>query len=378
MSEIAGIVARLKTMLDKDPDAKAELSACVVEADWTPPYRDTALANLHDLYEYLTKLLITTPTQGQFDNLFHGVYYIISQRGNQIQNNPKYGHIQTWLIVYSELYGSYLNTPGSANDMDSFLNDTGFRIENFHIPPGGFSNWNTFFSRFMRSGKRPIGAKTMAYDNPTTGLAPNPKEDTDEIHKNMCDDQVITVPADSVFQGSWKLSDADKFTVSKGNTYSVRELLKRSKYADRFIDGMFTHSYLSVLTYHRYNVPVRGTILDKEILSGDVYASVTKDAEGNLSASDKTGYQFRQERGFMVIDSPIGLVGMLPIGMDVISSVKISVDKGDYVNKGDEFGNFLFGGSDMVMLFEHKDIDVHVSEIGKLYKMGQVFGKVVS
>ena len=376
MTEIASVVARLRTILDDDPNAKAEVQSCILAAEWTPPYRDTPLANLDDLYEYLTRLLITTPTQGQFSDLFHGIYYIISQRGNQIQNDPQYARVQTWLIVYSELYGSFLNTPRSANDLDSFLSDPGFRIENFHIPPGGFNNWNTFFSRFVRSGKRPIGAKTMAYDNPSTGLAPNPEEDTEEIHKNMCDDRVITVPADSVFQGSWPVSDADTVTVSKGNTYSIQELLQRSKYADRFKDGLFTHSYLSVLTYHRYHVPVRGTILDKEILSGEVYAAVSEDAQGHLSASDKTGYQFRQERGFMVIDSPIGLVGMLPIGMDVISSVNITVDKGDYVNKGDEFGNFLFGGSDMIMLFERNDIDVHVSQIGKLYKIGQVFGKV--
>ena len=376
MTEIASVVARLRTILDDDPTAKAELQACISAADWTPPYRDTPLANLDDLYDYLTKLLTATPTQGQFSDLFHGIYYIISQRGNKIQNDPQYARVRLWLIVYSEMYGSFLNTPRSANNLDSFLNDPGFRIENFHIPPGGFNNWNTFFSRFVRSGKRPIGAQTMAYDNPSTGLAPNPEEDTDQIHQNMCDDRVITVPADSVFQGSWSVSDTDTVTVSKGNTYSIQDLLKRSKYADRFKDGLFTHSYLSVLTYHRYHVPVRGRILDKEILSGEVYAAVSKDAEGHLSASDKTGYQFRQERGFMVIDSPIGLVGMLPIGMDVISSVNLTVDKGDYVNKGDEFGNFLFGGSDMIMLFERNDIDVHVSQIGKLYKIGQVFGKV--
>ena len=78
----------------------------------------------------------------------------------------------------------------------------------------------------------------------------------------------------------------------------------------------------------------------------------------------------------MVMDSPVGLVACLPIGMDVISSCNFSVDVGDYLNKGDEFGNFLFGRSDMIMLFERNDIDIKVTEIGKLYKLGQVFGKV--
>jgi phosphatidylserine decarboxylase len=116
--------------------------------------------------------------------------------------------------------------------------------------------------------------------------------------------------------------------------------------------------------------------LEAKVILGDVFASVSRDEQGHLSAADGTGYQFRQERAMVVIDSPIGLVGLIPIGMDVISSCNVTVDVGDYLNKGDEFGHFLFGGSDMIMLFERSDIDIAVSEIGKLYKLGQVFGKI--
>jgi hypothetical protein len=69
----------------------------------------------------------------------------------------------------------------------------------------------------------------LAYENASTGLAPNPKEDPDEIHQNMCDDDVITVPADSVYRGAWGISDADTVSVSKGNTYSIDELVKHSR-----------------------------------------------------------------------------------------------------------------------------------------------------
>ncbi|HJN05241.1 MAG TPA: phosphatidylserine decarboxylase, partial [Bacteroidales bacterium] len=108
----------------------------------------------------------------------------------------------------------------------------------------------------------------------------------------------------------------------------------------------------------------------------DVFANVLRDNKGDLGATDFTDYQFNQERGMLVMDTPVGLVACLPIGMDVISSINFSVDEGDYLNKGDEFGNFLFGGSDMIMLFERDDIDIKVTEVGKLYKLGQVFGVV--
>lgn len=375
MLDTTSIVLRLQNIVDANEAYKIELEKCITAANWTPPYRDIPLSNLDDFYEYLDKLLTTTPVDATFSDLFHGLYFIISQRGNKFQKDPNFASFNTWMTMYTQQYGVFLNTPQSANDLQSFINDEGFVIENFVVPPGGFNTFNTFFCRHIKPGKRPIGTKTLAYESASSGLAPNPKEDPNEIHKNMADDNVITVPADSVYRGAWKISETDTITVSKGNSYKIDTLLKDSKYADRFKNGILTHSYLTVLTYHRYHTPVRGTILEKKVLFGDVFASVTRDNQGHLGASDGTDYQFTQERGLLVIDSPVGLVICLPIGMDVISSVNFSVDEGDYLNKGDEFGKFLFGGSDMIMLFERDDIDIQLTETGKLYKLGQVFGK---
>ncbi|MBU1727212.1 MAG: phosphatidylserine decarboxylase [Candidatus Omnitrophica bacterium] len=369
------IVLRLENMINANEAYKIELEKCITDANWTPPYSDTPISNLDGFYEYLDKMLVTTPVDATFSDLFHGLYYIVSQRGNKFQKDPKFADVKNWMIVYAQQYGAFMNSPLSANDLQSFIDDKGFVIENFVVPPGGFNNFNTFFCRHIKPGKRPIGAKTLAYEAAATGLAPNPKEDPNEIHKNMADDKVITVPADSVYRGWWKISETNTITVSKGNTYSIDTLLKHSKYADRFKNGIFTHSYLTVLTYHRYHTPVRGTILETTVLSGDVFANVLIDKQGHLGATDGTDYQFTQERGLLVMDSPVGLVACLPIGMDVISSCNFTVDVGDYLNKGDEFGNFLFGGSDMIMLFERNDIDIKLTEIGKLYKMGQVFGR---
>lgn len=67
------------------------------------------------------------------------------------------------------------------------------------------------------------------------------------------------------------------------------------------------------------------------------------------------------ERGLIVIDTgvpEIGLVAVLPIGMMQISSVvltpTISQDKPTILAKGDEFGFFAFGGSDIITMFEKK------------------------
>ncbi len=374
MWKSTSIVQRLKNLINANENFKIELEKCITMANWTPPYSNSPISDLDGFYGYLDKMMVTTPVDATFSNLFHGLYFIVSQRGNKFQKDPAFADFKNWMILFAQQYGAFLNSPQSANDLQSFIDDKGFVIENFVVPPGGFNNFNTFFCRNIKPGKRPIGTKTLAYVNSHNGLAPNPQEDPNDIHKNMCDDNVITVPADSVFKGSWKISEKNEVTVSKGNTYSINTLLKESKYADRFANGIFTHSYLTVLTYHRYHTPVRGTILETKLLTGDVFANVLRDEKGNLGATDGTDYQFTQERGLLILDSPIGLVACLPIGMDVISSVNFTVDEGDYLNKGDNFGNFLFGGSDMIMLFERDDIDIKVNELDKLYKLGQVFG----
>lgn len=372
------IIVTLNKMIDNNEDLKLELKKCITTASWVPPGWKKPIYSFDEFYKYLNQLMNTTPVESTFDNLFHGIFYIISQDDNKLQKDLKFIVFQEWIVLFTEQYGSFMNSSTSANNLYSFTNDKTFEIDQFQIPPGGFNSFNTFFSRYIKPGKRPIGTKTKAYEPPSEGnpVLPNPSEDKDLIHKNMCDDNVIIVPADSVYKGCWKIDNNNTVKVSKGNRYSIDELLANSKYADRFKNGIFTHSYLTVFTYHRYHVPVRGTVLETELITGQVFADVYKDDKGDLHATDGTGYQFKQDRGLFVIDSPVGLVALLPIGMDFISSCNFSVDKGDYVNKGDEFGYFLFGGSDMIMLFERSDIDIALIEENKFYKLGQVFGRI--
>ncbi|NOQ27173.1 MAG: hypothetical protein GQ564_17570 [Bacteroidales bacterium] len=77
-----------------------------------------------------------------------------------------------------------------------------------------------------------------------------------------------------------------------------------------------------------------------------VFLDVVIKSDGTFDAPDgsENGYEFSQTRGLVVLDSPIGLVAILPIGMAQVSSVNMTTVVGSYLNKGDEFGYFLFGG----------------------------------
>ena len=65
-----------------------------------------------------------------------------------------------------------------------------------------------------------------------------------------------------------------------------------------------------------------------------------RDPVNHLNALDGTGYQFVQTRGLVVIDSPIGLVACLPMGMAQVSSVVLTAEVGVTFHKGEELGYF--------------------------------------
>lgn len=92
-----------------------------------------------------------------------------------------------------------------------------------------------------------------------------------------------------------------------------------------------------------------------------------------------------ETRDCVVVDTEeYGLVAILPIGMSQICSCNFedSVKVGARVNKGDPMGYFLFGGSDIVMIFQ-KDVKAEMlcpmNETGDGYKhifMGEGYIKL--
>jgi phosphatidylserine decarboxylase len=94
--------------------------------------------------------------------------------------------------------------------------------------------------------------------------------------------------------------------------------------------------------------------------------------EGNLSVSrGAIGYQFKQERGLAVVDSAIGLVAIIPIGMGIVSSVSFSALNNSMLSKGSELGFFSFGGSDVVLLFQERASIKWLIEEGDTIQQGQ-------
>ena len=128
-------------------------------------------------------------------------------------------------------------------------------------------------------------------------------------------------------------------------------------------------------------------VVESYIIQGLNYIEVEKkdDEDGNTKlhlgrshkadtdAPDNAGYEFIQARGCVIIDTGAenGLVAVLPIGMAQVSSVKLSVKRGDTVRKGDEISWFEFGGSDIVLVFEKAAGAKHFAPRDVHHLMGQ-------
>jgi len=358
----------IKDKISNEPDFKALLEASLAKANLKAKANlDTALYGVlqwpTDGLEYLIYLLEfvswkpqqssniawknpeTGNAQEVYDRLCH-FYFLIDQEvgpnNSKIVQNIEWFSI--WLVDFANMWGDYLDTPESFNEdiLNSFINDSPkYRVQDSMINgkpnrPGGWNTFNEFFSRELNPGLRPIA-------NPT-------------------DNSVITAGADCTYRMHYPIqadSTIKEIKIKKTHKVaSIPELLIGSKYANCFANGTFVHYFLGPYSYHRFHMPIAGILEECYAVQGLTYLEVN--LEGNqFDAPDNSegGYEFLQARGIVTINTEgsaygdMGIVAVVPVGMCQVSSVNMTACHGK-VEKGDEFGYFLFGGSDIILLFQ--------------------------
>lgn len=310
---------------------------------------------LQDYLNYLDELVCWAPRQTQanprlvYTNIVECYFFLdqpsVKKHQSKIEpggSNLPLTPLSKWIVDFAKAWGSYLDTTDSAKEVDSFRTDPGFNWDEYMPPPSGYLTFNQFFARHTKPGMRPIAGLT--------------------------DHKILVSPGDCTFVGWWQIGESSEISVvgskrnvieSKGIQWSIKELLKDSAYADRFNGGVFTHSFLNTTDYHRWHTPVQGKVIEAQVIQGQAFLDIAVDQQvvdgkvvNHLSALDGTGYQFVQTRGLVIIDSPVGLVACLPMGMAQVSSVVLTAEVGKTLHKGEELGYFQFGGSDFVMVFE--------------------------
>jgi phosphatidylserine decarboxylase precursor len=307
-------------------------------------------------------------------------YFINDQPLSQLENKGYYNNslqyhepYRTWLVNFVKQYGTFLSTSESWNNQiyQKVLKDDSFGLQKgWYEAPSNWSSFNDFFSRRLRSADmRPISS---------------PKNQS-----------VVVSPADSKAQGVWSidgdsyLRQKDGVVIKSARLTSIAKLIgKDSAYKDAFAGGTLTHAYLDVNDYHRCHFPVDGTVKEVRIIKGDasVGGFVKWDAKSKkyLYDASELGWQTIQTRGCVIVETDnFGLVAILLIGDAQTSSVVFEdgVEQGKTFKKGDMLGHFLFGGSNVVMIFQkHVDFRLTVPSGGKgSYKhllVGEEYGRL--
>lgn len=269
---------------------------------------------------------------------------------------PPLTPLSAWLKKFMIAQGEFLDTPESLTPetLETFKKAPNYNFNEYVEPRGGWKSFNEFFARYTKPGYRPIA--------------------------DIDDDHVIVAAAEATFAGQWEINSGTKVNC-KGLYWSIDELLEGSPYKDRFKGGMWMHAFLNTNDYHRQHAPVSGRVVEARVIQGATYVDITaepvpgEDGKNDvkhyqITAPDKAGYEFMQTRGLIIIDSPIGLVAVLPIGMSNVSSVVLTAEVGRTLHKGEEISYFQFGGSDYVMVFEASSNVSFTAQPGVHYKVG--------
>lgn len=328
------------------------------------------IRHLNDYLAYIDSLLRWVPTEDESGKVVYNhickFYFILDQPPVlQLQNEvvphdtaPTLTPLSEWMVKYARAMGAFLDTPESLTpeSLQTFRNSPNYNMHEYLEPRGGWKTFNEFFARNFKPGYRPVAA--------------------------VSDPHVIVSPADATFGGQWEILPESGVTV-KNLHWQIRELLEGSPYKDRFVNGQFMHAFLNTTDYHRQHAPVGGTVVEARVIPGQVYLEVDAepvDGDSNgahrlrplraFDAPDNAGYQFAQARGLVVLDTPIGLVAVLPIGMAQVSSVVITAEVGVTLRKGEEISYFQFGGSDIIVLFESRSNVSFTAQQQVHYKMG--------
>ncbi|KDR72276.1 hypothetical protein GALMADRAFT_1343907 [Galerina marginata CBS 339.88] len=218
--------------------------------------------------------------------------------------------------------GIKYDDPESAKEIPAFIDFHGLKVDEILDPLDSFKTFNQFFYRKLKPSARPI-------------------ETPDDPYR-------LVSAADCRLMTFETVSEATRLWI-KGREFTVARLLGDAYkgQAERYTGGALAIFRLAPQDYHRFHSPVEGRIGEMTYIAGEYY---TVNPQAIRTALDVYGENARK---IVPIDSPqFGRVMAVCVGAMMVGSIKTTVEEGGYVQKGQEFGYFAFGGSTIVILFE--------------------------
>ncbi len=260
-----------------------------------------------------------------------GIYYNLSDKTFGTEDTPSQkklnfmyytplGRILLKAVFASHwfafLSGLYYSSPLSKKSLEKFINQ--YSVDLTHCDKDDFASFNDFFTR-------------------------------KESRKLTLNEDYLISPADS-FMSVYTIKDNLQLDI-KNRQYSISQLLKNSKYIDRFRDGICIVYRLTLSDYHRYIFTSSGNIVENTYIKGKLHT--VRPMEGSCHN------YFENSRNINILETTNqGLVAHIEVGAMQVGKIVNHKTKGEY-SLLEEKGYFQFGGSTIIQLFEKDTITIH-------------------
>ena len=247
----------------------------------------------------------------------------------------------SWL---SRALGWYFDSPLSKGKIDSAITDLNIDESEFAEPRETFASFNAFFTRKLKEGARPFS------DDPAHFLCP-------------ADGRLLV----------YEDIEGESLVAVKGVEDRLDALFGRPM--AEFSGGKVAVVRLCPADYHRYHFPCDATVADSVAIAGQ-YHSVNP-----MALKAKPRVFCVNKRSYTLLDSDrFGRVAFMEVGAFGVAGIHQTY-QGKSVERMQEKGYFDFGGSTVVLVFQHDaivfDDDLlknSAAGIETLVKVGETIG----
>lgn len=250
---------------------------------------------------------------------------------------------QNLFPIVSRIGGAFLNTRISKLGIRPFVKSNEIDLSIYEKQE--FASYNEFFTRKIRAAERPADMRENVLISPSDGKV-----------------SVYPIEENGIFR-------------IKHTPYTVRQLLRDDKLADRYMGGWIYVIRLTVDDYHRY------------CYVSDGYRSSERRIEGVLHTVNPVAndcypiYKMNTREYCLLKTRKLGTVLTMEVGALMVGKICNYVKQPCEVHRGEEKGRFEFGGSTIIVMTEpgkvipDQDLRTNTREHAEtLVKMGEHIG----
>ena len=248
--------------------------------------------------------------------------------------------------VISKLSGLFLDSRLSAFLIKGFVKKNNIVLDDYQTE--GIKSFNQFFRRKIKDGLRPF--------------------DMDENH--------LCAPCDGLLS-VWNIQK-DTVLPVKQSAYTVERLLRDSKLAAEFEDGLCLVFRLCVNHYHRYSYAVSGKKSANVFIPGVLHTV--------RPIALETFPVFAENcREYTVIENPVfGKIIQMEVGAMLVGRI-VNLEEDCIAERGKEKGFFEYGGSTIILLLKKDSAKISDTIIANSsngletpVKMGEQIGEKIN